>query len=460
MFLKFPAPGKALDATRSPLASTGRFLASMRTFLLLPLLLLSLGVACSHHKSHASDPGTAPTITTAPSDATTVTGRPVSFTVVAAGAPVLRYQWAKDGVNILGALGATYTLQSPRVADSGHYTVTITNPNGTLTTAPVALAVVAAVTFNAPMGVIQDAAGNTYVSDMADHTIWKVSPTNQKTLLAGMSGIPGTLDGKGIAAQFDTPGGLALDASGNLLVADTGNHTIRRIAPDGTVVTVAGAAGIPGTTDGLGTAARFNAPTCLAITATGSVYISDAQNHTIRLMAADGTVSTYAGTAGKPGQVDGDRSTALFNEPNGLALSANGTLYVADYGNSVIRAISPSGTVSLLAGQYGTHGYVDGTYTTALFYLPVGLTINASGTLYVTDTGNHAVRKITPLGVVNVVAGSGSAGNADGLGDAALFNLPCGVTVTSAGLLVVADTDNHILRSIDASSNVSTFTTP
>lgn len=462
MFLTFPVSGEVADPARSLTAALGRFMPSLRTLriLLLPVLFLAVGVGCSKHHDSSADPGKPPAITTGPSDASTVTGRQVSFAVAATGAVTLRYQWAKDGTNILGALSSTYTLYSPRVQDAGRYTVTITNPNGTITSAPATLTVVAAVMFNAPVGVAVDASGNTYVSDMDDHTIWKVSPTNQKTLLAGTSGLQGSADGKGASARFDTPGGLALEASGNLLVADTGNHTIRRIAPDGTVTTVAGAAGQPGSTDGVGTLARFNGPAALVVAGSGSVYVSDSQNHTIRLLASDGTVTTFAGLAGKPGQVDGALSVAQFNQPNGLALAPGGTLYVADYGNACIRAISPGGTVSVLAGLYNNHGYVDGTGTTARFYLPVGLALDASGLLYVADAGNHAIRRVTASGTVSVLAGSGTSGNADGAGSAGLFFLPCGVAVAPSGNLVVADTNNHILRSITPSAVVSTYTTP
>jgi len=462
MFLKFPIPGEMASPGRALTAAAGRFMPSLRSLriLLLPILVLAVSVGCSKHTSHSDDPGMPPAITTGPSDASTVTGRQVSFTVAATGAVTLRYQWAKDGTNILGALSSTYTLNNPKVQDSGRYTVTITNPNGTITSAPATLTVVPAVMFNAPVGLAVDAAGNTYVSDMDDHTIWKVSPTNQKALLAGASGLAGSADGKGSLARFDTPGGLALEASGNLLVADTGNHTIRRIAPDGTVTTVAGAAGQPGSTDGAGTLARFNGPVALAVAGNGSVYVSDSQNHTIRLLATDGTVSTFAGLAGQPGQTDGALNVAQFNQPNGLALSPGGALYVADYGNSSIRLISPGGTVIVLAGLYNNHGYVDGTGTAARFYLPVGLALDASGLLYVADAGNHAIRRVTSTGTVSVFAGSGTSGNADGAGSAGLFFLPCGVAIAPSGNLVVADTNNHILRSITPAAVVSTYTTP
>lgn len=460
MFLKVPGPGEAaLAPTRPAAASLGGCLRRLRILglALLPLLLV---LACSKHKDSASDPGKPPAITTAPVDASTVTGRSVSFTVTATGEITLRYQWNKDGVDILGAIGSTYTIFNPKMQDAGKYAVTVTNPNGKITSSAATLTVAQAVTFSAPVGLATDAAGNTYVSDMDDHTIWKVSATNQKTLLAGASGLPGAVDAKGGAARFNTPGGLALDASGNLLVADTGNHTIRSIAPDGTVTTLAGTAGQVGSNDGNGALARFNSPFGLAVGSGGAVYIADTQNHTIRLLAPNGDVTTFAGLAGKPGQVDGPKASAQFNQPNGLALASNGILYVADYGNSVIRAISASGAVSLLAGQYAAHGLTDGTGTVAQFYQPMGLSLDASGNLYVADSANHAIRRVTSAGAASVAAGSTALGNVDSTGSSAQFFLPCGVAVNAAGNVVVADTNNHILRSLTPAGVVTTPVLP
>ena len=462
MSLEFPNLGGRPSSKRSPLAAAGRFLPSMRTLrlLLLPVLVLGLAGACHHSASSTNTPGTPPAITTGPADVSTITGRPASFTVVATGAVTLRYQWAKDGLNILGALGSTYTLTNPKVQDAGHYTVTITNPNGTLTSSPVTLTVAAAVSFVSPVGIVADASGNLFVSDTDDHTIWKVTPANVKTLLAGGSGLPGSADGSGSAARFRNPGCLALDAAGNVLVADTGNHTIRRIALDGTVTTLAGSPGVAGAVDAVGSLARFNAPFGLAVTGTGGVYISDSQNHTIRFMAANGTVSTYAGMAGLPGGTNGSPASAQFNQPNGLALAPNGTLYVADYGNSCVRAISPSAGVTTFAGQSGTHGFIDANGTAALFYQPVGIAVDSGGVLWLTDTHNHAIRRITADGTVSLVAGFGSLGNADGIGKDALLYLPCGITPTPAGNVVVADTFNHILRNVTPSNAVTSLTTP
>ena len=434
-------------------------------FFLFPALLLGLGLAalgtgCSSHHSDPNSMSSPPAITTQPVDASTVTGRPVSFSVTATGAATLSFQWAKDGVDILGARQATFTLRQPTPQDSGTYAVTVSNSVGTLTSSPVTLTVTAAVTFQSAVGIVSDASGNLFVSDAVDHTIWKVSATNQKTLLAGSSGFPGSADGQGSSAQFRNPGGLALDANGNLLVADTGNNTIRQIAPDGTVTTLAGVAGIPGAADGLGTQARFNAPNGIAVNGAGVIYVADSGNHTIRRLALDGTVTTYAGTAGQPGLLNGAAASAQFNQPSGLAVGPDGTLVIADYGNSCIRSITPAGQVSTLAGQI-THGYVDGSGALASFYWPVGLTVDASGTVWVADTHNNAIRKVLPDHTVSTLAGlGGTGGNADGTGTAALFYFPCGITTTPSGNLIVADTYNHILRVVTPSGVVTTLTTP
>ena len=429
--------------------------------LLLPALLV-LGVACSGKKSNsASDPGTPPAVTSNPTSVSTVTGRQASFAILATGAPTLAYQWAKDGQPILGAIGATYTLYQPRVEDAGSYTVTVTNAFGTATSGAATLTVLVAVPFNAPGGLAYDASGNLFVSDMNDHTIWKVDATNHRTLVAGSSGLPGSADGLGGDARFNHPGGLAFDPAGNLVVADTGNHTLRRITPDGTVTTLAGAPGVPGSADGAAAQARFNAPFGVAVDGTGATYIADTQNHAIRLMAPDGTVSTYAGTAGAPGFADGTGAAARFNQPNGLALAANGTLYVADYGNACIRAVAPGALVTRLAGQANTPGYANGSALSAQFRAPVGLALDGAGVLWVADTSNHTIRRIGTDGAVTGPAGSGgTAGNADGTGTAALFALPCGIAVTPAGNLAVADTGNHLLRTVTPAGVATTFTIP
>jgi sugar lactone lactonase YvrE len=476
MFQAFSGLGSKVAPVRS-MAAPGHLyirLQGLVRLCLLPLLFLSLTVACSHHSDHSSDPGTVPSISVQPLDTPTVAGRPVTLTVTAAGAPQLRFQWAvvtTDAAGhvdtnspvtpIFGAISPSFTLYDPQPSDSGRYAVYIVNPNGTLWSYGALVTVAPALNFEYAVALAADSAGNLFVSDQANHCIWKVNAAKQITLLAGSQGLPGSDDGQGAAARFRSPGGLALDPSGNLLVADMGNNTLRSIAPDGTVSTLAGTAGQAGTTDAKGALARFNGPFGLAVVNTGGayggVYVSDTQNHTIRFVATDGTVSTYAGLPGQAGAVNGSLAVATFNQPNGLALAPSGILYVADYGNSCVRAIAASGQVSTLAGQPGVPQYIDGTGAGAQFNGPLALTLDGSGNLYLVDTNNHAVRRITPAGVVNVIAGSGVAGNVDGTGILAQFVYPRGITLAPSGNLVVADTGNHLIRQVTPAGVVTTL---
>ncbi|WP_306591412.1 SMP-30/gluconolactonase/LRE family protein [Geothrix sp. 21YS21S-4] len=447
-----------------PQGISGRWRFAVRSGALVSGLFLSaafvaLGTGCSKGKSSPYE-SSAPVIKTQPVDTSVISGRSVSLSVVADGAVTLSYQWTKGGQNIVGGRSATLTLSSPTAQDSGSYAVTVTNSLGSITSTPVALTVVAAVDLTAPMGVVADASGNIFVSDSEDHVIWKVDATNRKTLLAGNKGVAGSADGVGAAALFRNPAGLALDSAGNVVVADAGNHTIRRIAPNGTVTTLAGTAGAAGTADGIGSLARFNTPSGVAVDSTGLIYVADTQNHTLRKLAANGTVTTFAGTAGTPGLLDATGAAARLNQPSGLALKADGTLVVADYGNSCIRTVASGAQVTTLAGQT-THGFSDARGTSAQFYWPVAVAVDGAGAVWVADTHNHAIRRVLADGSLSTPAGSGgNSGNADGSGTAALFNLPCGIAVTPAGNLVVADTYNHYLRGVTPAGVVTTYTAP
>lgn len=273
-------------------------------------------------------------------------------------------------------------------------------------------------------------------------TAWMV-----KTLAGGTQGYA---EGRGTAARFSQPLSAAVDNDGNLYVADRWNNRIRKITPEGVVTTLAGS--LSGFADGTGAAALFSGPYGVAFDGSDTLYVADTFNNRIRKVTLNGVVTTLAG--GTLGTADGAGAAAQFAYPTGLAVGADGVVYVADFQNDRIRTISPGGVVTTLAGS--TQGYAEGTGAAAKFSRPFGLTVNRAGTVYVADSQNHRIRQITPAGMVTTLAGS-TPGNADGVGAAAQFRLPFGVAVNGAGQLYVADTLNNRVRQITPAGDVTTL---
>ncbi|MGJ7529613.1 NHL repeat-containing protein [Variovorax sp. GB1P17] len=299
--------------------------------------------------------------------------------------------------------------------------------------------------FNLPKGAAVDASGNVYVAEFASHLIRKITPAGVVSTLAG-SGAAGSDNGTGTAASFNFPGGVAVDASANVYVADTSNHLIRKITPAGAVSTLAGS-GDRGSVDDTGTAASFAFPQGVTVDASGNVYVADSSNHLIRMITPAGVVSTLAGS-GAGGLANGTGTAASFNLPSGVAVDASGNVYATDWGNGMIRKITPARVVSTLAGS-GAVGSNNGTGTAASFFVPQGVAVDASGNLYVVDQYNQLIRKITSTGVVSTLAGLvGVEGSANGAATAASFKYPTGVAVDASGNVYVADTNNNLIRKI------------
>jgi sugar lactone lactonase YvrE len=303
--------------------------------------------------------------------------------------------------------------------------------------------------FHNPIGIAVDATGNVYVADQSNHTIRKTTAAGATTTLAGLALSPGTADGMGTAARFKYPYGVALDGAGVLYVSDQYNHTIRKITPAGLVTTLAGLPGYHGSADGTGTAARFHNPAGVAVDAAGNVYVADQSNHAIRKITPAGLVTTLAGQAFQPGSADGTGSTARFENPAGVAVDAAGNVYVADQDNRTIRKITPAGAVTRVAGQTGLSGSRDTVALRARFNFPTGVAVDAAGTLYVADRFNHTIRVVPTAGMVSTLAGSPQQmGSSNGTGSAAHFNCPMGVAVDGSGAVYVADQSNHTVRVI------------
>jgi sugar lactone lactonase YvrE len=310
-----------------------------------------------------------------------------------------------------------------------------------------------------PWGVAADSSGNLYVADTDNHTIRKIAAGGVVSTLAGLAGVSGSADGTGSGARFYQPQGVAVDGAGNVYVADTGNYTIRKITSAGAVTTLAGSPGASGSMDATGSSARFYEPEGIAVNSTGTLlYVADTWNHTVRQVTSGGAVTTFAGSAGNSGTNNGTGSGAQFYEPQGIAVDGAGNVYVGDTGNQTIRKITSSGVVTTLAGSAGTYGSGDGTGAGAQFWVPQGLALDSATNLYVADSFNNTIRKITPGGVVTTLAGTaGSFGSADGTGTAARFWLPQSTAVDGSGNIYVADSANGTIREIASGAVVTTL---
>lgn len=251
---------------------------------------------------------------------------------------------------------------------------------------------VATATFDAPEGVAVDSAGNVYVADTFNEAIREISAAGVVSTFAG--GSYGFTNGSGTSATFYNPNGIAVDSAGNVYVADAGNNAIRKITPAGVVSTLAGT-GALGFANGPGSSATFANPYGVAVDGSGNVYVGDANNEAIRKISAAGVVSTFAGT-GALGFANGPAASATFSLPQGVAVDSTGNVYVVDRDNDAIRKITPAGVVSTLAGGGGGIGLINGPAAVATFYNPIGVAVDSAGNVYVADYGNNLIRKITP----------------------------------------------------------------
>ena len=243
--------------------------------------------------------------------------------------------------------------------------------------------------FTQPAGVAVDRTGNLYVADSENQNISRITPAGVVSVIAGRG-----FRYIGLGSPQPLPGRAAVNAAGTMYVADASKHVVYQISPAGVATVFAGASGQAGSTNGTGAAARFSKPSAVAVDASGTVYVADAGNHTIRKISPAGVVTTLAGSVGSPGATNGPAALARFNQPTGVAVDAAGTVYVADRGNQLIRQISPAGVVSTLAGRAGVPGIADGTGPSARFNDPVEVTVDATGAVYVVDRGSRTVRVI------------------------------------------------------------------
>jgi hypothetical protein len=423
-------------------------------------------------------PPLAPTISREPANQTVLLGNVAAFSVAAGGNPAPVFQWQRkpngssawivlsDGGNYSGSGASNLTVNVADLAMSGdQFRCVATNTVGSVTSSPPAtltvnsglvittLAGQAGIGGNAdgtgtnaqfyyPYDVAAGPDGNVYVADYYYGMVRKLTPQGVVTTLA---------------TGFYGPQGVAVDSGTNVYVADTSDQVIQKITPAGAVIVIAGSFSITGTNDG--TSALFNHPWGIAVDSATNVYVADSGNSTIRKITSVGAnwvVTTIAGLAGSPGSSDGTNSNARFCNPGSLAVDAAGNIYVADTSSNIIRKITLDGTgtnwmVTTIAGLAGVSGSRDGRgvdpQSSAQFYSPSGIAVDGNGNVYVADTYNDLIRKITSQGAVSTLAGQYFVtGSADGFYTNAQFNFPYGVAVDNAANVYVADTFNHTIR--------------
>jgi RHS repeat-associated protein len=289
---------------------------------------------------------------------------------------------------------------------------------------------------------------NTY-----DDPVYSI-PAPVITTIAGTGVAGGTGDGgDATAAQLNNVQGFAYDSTGNLYISDSGNHRVRKISPNGVITTVVGT-GVAGATGdgGSALAAQLNTPTGLAFDNAGNLYIADYGNHKIRKVTPAGVISTLAGTGVAGATGDGALAgSAQLNNPTGVTFDAAQNLYIADYGNHKIRKVTPAGVISTLAGTGVAGATGDGAAaTTAQLNSPRKLLFDAAGSLYIADQQNHKIRKISSSGVITTVVGTGVAGfgGDGGVATSAQLNSPSDVVVDKAGNLYIADRQNNRVRKV------------
>ncbi len=266
-------------------------------------------------------------------------------------------------------------------------------------------------------------------------------------------------------AKLRSPEGIAIDKYGNLYITEYRSSIVRKISSDGIVTTLAGKEMELGADDGTGLEARFNRPHGIAVDNDLNVYVTDMKNCTVRKITPEGVVSTHAGIPGVQGAKNGLASESTFYFPEDIAVNSKGDLFVADSYNFTIRKISSDGVVSTYAGKAGEPGSEDGLGAKARFNKPLGIAIDGKDNIYVADSdydgepsGNCTIRKISPKGKVTTIAGiAGKAGHVDGSGKKALFHKPVGIDVTPDGIIYVADTEADLIRKIDKKGMVTTI---
>lgn len=301
--------------------------------------------------------------------------------------------------------------------------------------------------FRTLYNIATDSKGIMFAADLGNCVVRRIENNGSTSTLAGAGNQGGFKDGKGNQALMKFPIGIELAPDGSVFVADHENHAIRKISPDGTLVTIAGRPDQPGLVDGNLATARFKRPYGVRLDKAGVLWICDTENGVIRKLSTDGQVTTFAGST--PGYADGKLRDAKFYMPSYLNFDESGNIFIADKHNYCIRKITPDGMVTTFAGTPAKNGHLDGAAGEAMFNQPCNIQIDKLGNLYVNDLWNHCIRLVYPDGYVTTLAGKGGVGGyQEGVGENALFKYPQGCTLDKDGNLFVTDSANQRIRKL------------
>jgi uncharacterized protein (TIGR03437 family) len=310
-------------------------------------------------------------------------------------------------------------------------------------------------------GIALDAAGNLFIADTFNNRIRMVTPAGIISTVAGTGAYGYSGDGGPAAkAALRYPNGVTVDASGDLFIADTFNNRIREITPGGIISTVAGSANGYSGDGGLATSAELDSPTDVVVDTAGNLLIADSVNDRIRKVTAGGVISTFVGIGSvRFGGDGGPATSAALNYPSGAAVDTAGDLFIVDYLNNRVRKVTPGGIISTVAGN-GTAGHSgDGSPAVgAELFFPISVALDSSGNLYIADSVNDRIRMVTPGGIISTVAGTGTLGYSGDGGPAINAELanPVGVTVDATGNLFIADRSNNRIRKVTPGGIIST----
>jgi sugar lactone lactonase YvrE len=312
-----------------------------------------------------------------------------------------------------------------------------------------------------PQGVAVDAAGNLYIADNLNHVVEKVTPLGALSVVAGTGTYGAPTPGPATTSDLDDPSGVAVDAAGNLYIADNFNHVVEKVTPSGALSVVAGTGTYGAPTPGPATSSDLGNPGGVAVDAAGDLFIADNFNHVVEKVTPSGALSVVAGTgsfgAPKPGPATGSD----LGTPAGVAVDGAGDLYISDWGDFVVEKVTPSGTLSVVVGTGNSGEPIPGPATSSHLDDPWGVAVDAAGNLYVADYFNHVVERVTPSGTLGVIAGTGSQGavtpgpaTSSDLGEAS------GVAVDDFGDLYICDYLDDVVSVVAMAASMSVSAPP